>query len=85
MAGLVAGLPRGAEPVEDGRADARQQTPYGYDLPVQTSLAAVARVLAGEVAPGFYTPAMAFGPDFILKCTGVTRTDELTDQTHRPS
>ena len=63
---------------EAGRsAVARQQTPDGYDLTVATALAAVARVLSGAIAPGFKTPAMAFGPDFILEIAGVTRTDEI--------
>jgi len=56
-----------------GKAIARQQTPDGYDLTEQTSLTAVQRVLSGAVAPGFQTPAMAFGPDFILEFNGVTR------------
>jgi short subunit dehydrogenase-like uncharacterized protein len=60
-----------------GKVVVRQQTPDGYDLTVETALAAAARVLSGAVAPGFYTPAMAFGPDFILEIAGVTRTDEL--------
>jgi len=68
-----------------GRAVARQQTADGYDLTVQTSVAAVAQVLNGAVSPGFKTPAMAFGPEFILEIAGVTRTDELTDPSHRSS
>ena len=54
----------------------RQQTPDGYDLTVEASLAAVVRVLDGAVRPGFLTPAMAFGPDFVLTLPGVNRTDE---------
>ncbi|HEY2785643.1 MAG TPA: saccharopine dehydrogenase NADP-binding domain-containing protein [Fimbriiglobus sp.] len=57
-------------------AAARMQTPDGYDLTVQSSLAAVARVLAGSVPTGFQTPAMAFGPDFALEIPGVSRSDE---------
>ena len=57
-------------------AVSRQRTPDGYDLTVQSSLAAVTRVLAGGVAPGFHTPATAFGPDFVLDLPGVSRTDE---------
>jgi short subunit dehydrogenase-like uncharacterized protein len=64
---------------------ARQQTPDGYDLTVQTSLAAVARVLSGAVSSGFNTPAMAFGPDFVLEMAGVTRTDEPAGQDWRSS
>jgi len=32
--------------------------------------------MAGGVAPGFQTPAGAFGPDFILEIEGTTRQDE---------
>jgi len=59
-----------------GNVVARLQTPDGYDLTVQTALAAVTRVLSGAVSPGFQTPAMAFGPDFILEIAGVSRMDE---------
>lgn len=59
-----------------GKAVARLQTPDGYDLTVQTALAAAARVLSGAIAPGFKTPAMTFGPDFILEIAGVSRMDE---------
>jgi short subunit dehydrogenase-like uncharacterized protein len=59
-----------------GKAVARQQTPDGYELTVQTSLAAAARVRDGAVSPGFRTAAMAFGPDFILDFPGIARTDE---------
>jgi len=60
-----------------GKMVTRQQTPDGYDLTVQTSLAAVDRVSNGAVAPGFKTPAMAFGPNFILEIAAVTRNDEV--------
>jgi short subunit dehydrogenase-like uncharacterized protein len=56
-------------------AAALQRTPDGYDLTVQSSLAAVTGVLSGSVAPGYHTPATAFGPDFVLGLPGVTRTD----------
>jgi hypothetical protein len=32
-------------------------------------------VAAGEVAPGFQTPASAFGPEFVLAFDGVERED----------
>lgn len=63
---------------EAGRtAVARQQTPDGYDLTVQASLTAAVRVLGGTVSPGFRTPAMAFGPDFVLELPNVSRVDEF--------
>jgi short subunit dehydrogenase-like uncharacterized protein len=39
------------------------------------ALAAVRHVLAGEFSPGFQTPALAYGPDYVLECPGVTRED----------
>jgi short subunit dehydrogenase-like uncharacterized protein len=58
-------------------AVARLETPDGYDLTVEAALAAVTRVRAGAVAPGYHTPATAFGPDFVLELPGVIRTDEV--------
>lgn len=40
-----------------------------------TALTAVQRVLAGDAPPGFQTPALAYGADFVLECEGVTRED----------
>jgi saccharopine dehydrogenase (NAD+, L-lysine-forming) len=42
---------------------------------IRAALAAVRRVLSGSVPPGFQTPAMAFGPDFVLEAEGVTIED----------
>jgi len=41
----------------------------------RAELAAVRKVLAGNAPPGFQTPAMAYGSDFVLECEGVTRED----------
>jgi short subunit dehydrogenase-like uncharacterized protein len=57
-------------------AVARLETPDGYDLTVDAALAAVSRVRAGAVGPGYHTPSTAFGPDFVLELPGVTRADE---------
>jgi short subunit dehydrogenase-like uncharacterized protein len=53
----------------------RLETPEGYSLTIETALASVARVLAGQSAPGFQTPSKLFGPDFILEMPNVVRTD----------
>jgi short subunit dehydrogenase-like uncharacterized protein len=55
----------------------RMQTPDGYDLTVMSALTSVERVRSGMVSHGFRTPAMAFGPDFVLELPGVTRTDDI--------
>ncbi len=51
----------------------RLKTPEGYTLTARTSLDAAMRVLVGEFKPGFQTPSLAFGPDYILGFEGVTR------------
>jgi saccharopine dehydrogenase (NAD+, L-lysine-forming) len=38
-------------------------------------IAGVKKVLSGNAPPGFQTPAMAYGADFVLDCEGVTRED----------
>jgi short subunit dehydrogenase-like uncharacterized protein len=52
---------------------ARLETPEGYKLTAETALESVLRVLAGKVSPGFKTPALAFGADYILEFAGVKR------------
>jgi short subunit dehydrogenase-like uncharacterized protein len=47
----------------------------GVNWTTRVSLAAVKKVLAGIAPPGFQTPAMAYGADFVLECEGVTRED----------
>ena len=65
------------EVVDDrgGRAVSRLRGPDGYAWTVTCALAVVERVLAGRVEPGFQTPALAFGPDFVLGLPGVSRVD----------
>jgi short subunit dehydrogenase-like uncharacterized protein len=50
-------------------------TPEVYSLTAQTATNIAGRVLAGDTEPGFQTPARLFGADFILRFSGVTRTD----------
>ncbi len=64
-----------AEDSAGASAECRMQTPEGYTLTVLSSLAIVERVLAGDVTPGFQTPAKAYGADFILGIEGVVRED----------
>ncbi|MFC7156797.1 saccharopine dehydrogenase family protein [Halomarina halobia] len=58
---------------EGNRVTARLRTPDTYDLTAETAVEAARRTAAGEVAPGFQTPASAFGPDFALEFEGVER------------
>lgn len=60
----------------DGRrVRARMRTPEGYTLTARTSVEIARRALAGELPPGFQTPAGAFGADFVLGFEGVERED----------
>jgi short subunit dehydrogenase-like uncharacterized protein len=57
------------------RAVSRLKGPEGYTLTMLTALSIVERVLAGDAPPGFQTPSLAYGADFILQIPGVTRID----------
>ena len=60
------------------KVSSRLQGPEaGVNWTSLTALAAVEKVLAGEVQPGFQTPSRAFGADFVLECEGVTRQDVI--------
>jgi len=50
---------------------ATMQTPDGYQLTVQTALAAVRRLLDSGLSGGFFTPTQAFGVEFVLHMDGV--------------
>ncbi|GIV71202.1 MAG: hypothetical protein KatS3mg048_4064 [Caldilinea sp.] len=55
--------------------EARMRTPEAYTLTALASLRLVQKVLAGDVKPGFQTPAGAYGADWILAIEGVERID----------
>lgn len=58
------------------RASARLTTSEGYTLTAETASEIARRVIAGDTKPGFQTPSLVFGSDFILRCKG-TRREEL--------
>ena len=57
------------------RAVSRMRTPHAYTLTALTALEVVRRVLAGDVHPGYQTPAKAYGADLVMEIGGVTRMD----------
>jgi short subunit dehydrogenase-like uncharacterized protein len=60
----------------EGRiAVARMRTPNGYELTRLTAVDLAARALAGDVKPGYQTPARAYGADYVLGFPGVSRED----------
>ncbi|MUL35271.1 saccharopine dehydrogenase family protein [Gloeocapsopsis dulcis] len=56
-------------------AASRLQCPEGYTLTAMTAVEIVSRVLAGQFLPGFQTPSLVYGADFILDFEGVVRED----------
>jgi short subunit dehydrogenase-like uncharacterized protein len=63
--------------VEDdagGSAELRLRGPNGYLLTAHTALLILKRVLAGDLTPGFQTPARQYGENLILEVAGTTLT-----------
>lgn len=60
---------------QGGRAVSRLRTPETYNLTVMSALAAVEKALSGIAPPGFQTPSMAYGAEFVLEQEGVQRQD----------
>ena len=51
----------------------RLKTPEGYSLTALTGLDIAKRAANGEAKPGFQTPSLAFGADYVTQFPGVTR------------
>lgn len=61
---------------QGGKATSRLRGPEaGVEWTALAALAAVQKVLQHQAPPGFQTPAMAYGAEFVLQCDGVTRED----------
>jgi short subunit dehydrogenase-like uncharacterized protein len=58
---------------EGNQVSSRLRMPDTYDVTAQTAVETARRTLAGEVSPGFQTPATAFGPSFIMEFDGIER------------
>ena len=50
----------------------RLRTPEGYTLTAESGVTAILKTLDGRLAPGAYTPSMAFGADYVLELEGTT-------------
>jgi len=58
---------------EAGRKVAmRLRTREGYTLTAESGVTAILKVLGGRLAPGAYTPSMAFGANYVLELEGTT-------------
>jgi short subunit dehydrogenase-like uncharacterized protein len=60
-----------------GRIASKLTVPEGYTCTALTTVEIMKRILNGETKPGFQTPSLAYGADFILQFDGVTREDIL--------
>lgn len=58
-----------------GYASSRLVAPEAYRLTAWTAVEIARRVTAGDCAPGYLTPATAFGADFILSFDEIERID----------
>jgi len=56
-------------------ATSRLDTVEGYALTALTAWDIAQRVAKGAAQPGYRTPSLVFGPDYILNFAGTTRTD----------
>jgi short subunit dehydrogenase-like uncharacterized protein len=68
---LMVGEMRDAEQV----VRAKLRTPEGYRCTALTTVEIMKRILSGDLKPGFQTPSLAYGADFILGFDGVERED----------
>ena len=67
-------MPRPTKKAKTKKAAAAESPVPSPESPA-TAVAIVERVLKGEVKPGYQTPSMAYGADFILEFEGVKRED----------
>lgn len=63
------------EDLRGRRVRSRLLTPDGYTFTAMTALAIIERVLEGDLAVGFQTPARVYGADFVLSFDRVVRDD----------
>jgi short subunit dehydrogenase-like uncharacterized protein len=50
----------------------RLRTREGYTLTAESGVTAILKTLEGRLAPGAYTPSMAFGAEYVLELEGTT-------------
>ena len=58
---------------DGGSVSSKLRTPEGYSMTALATVEIMKRILSGDLKPGFQTPSLAYGPDFILGFEGVER------------
>jgi short subunit dehydrogenase-like uncharacterized protein len=56
----------------------RLETPEPYLLTARTAVSAATKVSEGLVSAGFHTPSQAFGRNFIMEFSGISRVDDYS-------
>ncbi|HUR97627.1 MAG TPA: saccharopine dehydrogenase NADP-binding domain-containing protein [Pyrinomonadaceae bacterium] len=64
-----------ARDLNGNRVESRMQGPEGYTITAIAALNIAEKILAGNFAPGYQTPARAYGADLVLEIDGVRRQD----------
>jgi short subunit dehydrogenase-like uncharacterized protein len=62
---------------DGNRVESRLQTSEGYTLTAIAASNIAQKIVAGNFAPGYQTPAKAYGPDLVLEIEGVSRQDVI--------
>ena len=60
---------------DGGSVSSKLRTPEGYSMTALATVEIIKRILSGDFKPGFQTPSLAYGPDFILGFERVERED----------
>jgi short subunit dehydrogenase-like uncharacterized protein len=61
---------------DDGESvSSKLRTPEGYSLTTLATVEIMQRILSENIRPGFQTPSLAYGPDFVLGLDGVERVE----------
>ena len=60
---------------DGGSVSSKLRTPEGYSMTALATVEIMKRILSGDIKPGFQTPSLAYGPDFILGFEDVERVE----------
>lgn len=67
-----------ASDLNGNRVESLMQTPEGYTITALAALNITEKILSGNFAPGFQTPAKMYGADLVMEIDGVKRQRHMT-------